>query len=99
MRTRLGGDTEMLFHLECGISADPVRGLEIQITRPTVNNICLIPANMPELIPLMLSIRNVFNKYAAKDGDPGSLSKAELSELLRNELMGDVSKGRGRGSD
>ncbi|XP_041649838.1 ictacalcin-like [Cheilinus undulatus] len=38
------------------------------------------------LIQAMEILRNIFDKYAGRDGDAKSLTKAELSELLRNEI-------------
>lgn len=37
-------------------------------------------------------LRATFDQYAGKDGDKNTLSKAELSELLRNEFPGAVSR-------
>ncbi|XP_008321340.1 protein S100-A6-like [Cynoglossus semilaevis] len=43
-------------------------------------------ANMAKLLQLLGSIKGIFAQYAGKDGDGRSLSKRELSELLREEF-------------
>nr|XP_046274532.1 ictacalcin-like [Scatophagus argus]XP_046274533.1 ictacalcin-like [Scatophagus argus] len=41
---------------------------------------------MSEVNTAMALLINAFSKYAGKEGDQHSLSKAELKELLQNEL-------------
>ncbi|XP_008336049.1 protein S100-A6-like [Cynoglossus semilaevis] len=41
---------------------------------------------MAKLLQLLGSIKGIFAQYAGKDGDGRSLSKRELSELLREEF-------------
>lgn len=47
---------------------------------------------MGELIAAMGIIRKVFDKYAGEEGDKESLTKKELSKLLREQLGGNVSR-------
>uniref|UniRef100_A0AAQ4S1K3 EF-hand domain-containing protein n=1 Tax=Gasterosteus aculeatus aculeatus TaxID=481459 RepID=A0AAQ4S1K3_GASAC len=46
---------------------------------------------MGELIAAMGIIRKVFDKYAGEEGDKESLTKKELSKLLREQLGGNFS--------
>ncbi|XP_035537921.1 ictacalcin-like [Morone saxatilis] len=41
---------------------------------------------MSDVHTAMALLINAFSKYAGKEGDPHTLSKAELKELLQNEL-------------
>ncbi|XP_071326635.1 ictacalcin-like [Trachinotus anak] len=43
---------------------------------------------MSALAQAMALLMATFNKYAGKEGDKNTLTKAELIELLRNELPG-----------
>merc|ERR1712002_270526 len=45
-------------------------------------------ATMSELTQAMALLMSTFHKYAGKEGDKDTLTKAELSELLRKELPG-----------
>lgn len=47
---------------------------------------CLVSGTMSDLKQAILLLRAVFNKYAGKEGDNRTLTKKELTELLRNEL-------------
>merc|ERR1739838_512399 len=49
-------------------------------------------ATMSTLLKAMSDLKSVFDKYAGKDGDNKTLSKAELTVLLRTELPGAGSK-------
>ncbi|MBN3302385.1 S10A1 protein, partial [Amia calva] len=44
--------------------------------------------NMSDLMNAITTMLGVFTKYASKDGDPNSLSKPEVKELLEKELTG-----------
>ncbi|XP_070768178.1 protein S100-G-like [Enoplosus armatus] len=43
-------------------------------------------ATMSVLMQTMEALKASFDKYAGKEGDRNTLSKAELAELLRNEF-------------
>ncbi|XP_066577359.1 protein S100-A1 [Amia ocellicauda] len=43
---------------------------------------------MSDLMNAITTMLGVFTKYASKDGDPNSLSKPEVKELLEKELTG-----------
>ncbi|KAK5892321.1 hypothetical protein CesoFtcFv8_012711 [Champsocephalus esox] len=43
---------------------------------------------MPMLEEQLQGLKTTFDKYAGKDGDKGSLNKAELADLLREEFPG-----------
>ncbi|MBN3302386.1 protein S100-A1 [Amia ocellicauda] len=43
---------------------------------------------MSDLMISIKSMLDVFTRYASRDGDPNSLSKPELKELLEKELTG-----------
>ncbi|KAJ4930494.1 hypothetical protein JOQ06_024805 [Pogonophryne albipinna] len=43
---------------------------------------------MPMLEDQLKLLKNTFDKYAGKDADKGSMSKAELADLLREEFPG-----------
>lgn len=47
---------------------------------------------MSGLMQAMALLQATFDKYAGKDGDKNTMSKAELSELLREELLQGGSK-------
>ena len=42
---------------------------------------------MSDLVKMMLDIKSLFEKYAGKDGDPTSLSKQELAQLLQIDSL------------
>uniref|UniRef100_A0AAQ4P971 EF-hand domain-containing protein n=1 Tax=Gasterosteus aculeatus aculeatus TaxID=481459 RepID=A0AAQ4P971_GASAC len=46
---------------------------------------------MGELIAAMGIIRNVFDKYAGEEGDKETLTKKELSKLLREQIGEELS--------
>lgn len=46
----------------------------------------LKPATMSDIQTAMALLINSFDKYSGKEGDKYTLSKAELKELLQNEL-------------
>ncbi|CAG10828.1 unnamed protein product [Tetraodon nigroviridis] len=48
---------------------------------------------MPELFTAVAILSGCFKKYAGTDGDPNTLSKAELKKLLQTEFEGLLSKG------
>ena len=39
----------------------------------------------------MACLKEIFDEHAGKDGDPKTLSKQELSDLLKSELQMEVS--------
>lgn len=41
---------------------------------------------MTDLLDAIKCLRSVFDKYAGKEGDPNTLTRKEVSELLRHEL-------------
>ncbi|XP_045901163.1 ictacalcin-like [Micropterus dolomieu] len=45
-------------------------------------------ANMPGLTNAMALLRATFDKYAGKEGDKETLTKTELSDLLKSEGLG-----------
>lgn len=48
---------------------------------------------MSDLVQAMALLRSVFNKHAGKEGDPETLTKKELCDLLKHEgFVTDVSK-------
>lgn len=52
----------------------------------------VISVNMGELIAAMGIIRKVFDKYAGEEGDKETLTKKELSKLLREQIGEEVSR-------
>uniref|UniRef100_A0A3Q3XD20 Protein S100 n=1 Tax=Mola mola TaxID=94237 RepID=A0A3Q3XD20_MOLML len=42
-----------------------------------------VSATMTDLVKVMFELKSLFDKYAGKDGDPSSLSKPELAQLLQ----------------
>lgn len=46
---------------------------------------------MSRLLPAIATLTEVFNDYAGKDGVKDSLTKAELTELLKKEMYMEVS--------
>lgn len=46
---------------------------------------------MSKLFASMIFLQEIFDEHAKKDGDPNTLSKKEASDLLRSELMMEVS--------
>ncbi|MBW3980122.1 hypothetical protein HHB88_11145, partial [Neisseria meningitidis] len=50
-------------------------------------------AIMSQLMSAVCTMKKVFDQYAGKDGDPTTLSKKELGDLLRVELGFEESSG------
>uniref|UniRef100_A0A8C5EDP5 Protein S100-G-like n=1 Tax=Gouania willdenowi TaxID=441366 RepID=A0A8C5EDP5_GOUWI len=41
---------------------------------------------MSQLLATMLSLMDIFDRYAANEGDKDTLSKSEVAQLLKNEF-------------
>uniref|UniRef100_A0A8C2ZEB9 Protein S100 n=1 Tax=Cyclopterus lumpus TaxID=8103 RepID=A0A8C2ZEB9_CYCLU len=47
---------------------------------------------MSKLLTAICLIKETFDKYAKGEGDESTLTKGELTQLIKKELLGDVSR-------
>uniref|UniRef100_A0A8C2ZER6 Protein S100 n=1 Tax=Cyclopterus lumpus TaxID=8103 RepID=A0A8C2ZER6_CYCLU len=47
---------------------------------------------MSKLLSAICLIKETFDTYASREGDQATLTKGELTALLKKELLGDVSR-------